>query len=539
MQKIITIVLSLFVFISLIACSDIKKETGLDSINAKDLQYHLDFLAADEFLGRDTPSQELKIASKYLALKAKSYGLKPLLKDSSFFQLLPLTTSAISANQTSIVLQTKSGKKQYKYLKDFGIKDSDLSSGIIEGEILFLGLGHQTRDKSWDDLKGFDLTGKVVVILDADLPRTHTLRSDGTGMLLRARAKMLVDLGAATVLKIIDNKLEETFQNEGYDFTVNKKSSVVNDKITESENKRVSYNSIQIRHEMASDILGVSRERLNEMFDELKKGNQIKGNIVTGNNVEIRIEVVKGMDTSRNVIAVIEGNDAKLKDEYVVLGAHYDHIGITEGGIFNGANDNGSGTVGLLEIAEAIVKEKPSRTIIFVWFTGEEKGLWGSRYFVANPPVPLEKISAAINLDVISGTDISKVTASGGEVLSSTLTELISEASQGQMKVDYMKDTPSMYRFFFTRSDHFPFLMNGIPAVWFGAHSDEDNHVHHVNDTSENMSFEKMEKVTKLTFQLALKIANHPTMMRLDINSAITSRGKHNTSFDWFEAIKK
>ena len=529
----------ILLLVSTCANKSVEDVNGIESITKKDLEHHLNFLASDEFLGRDTPSNELRIASKYLAQMSKTYGLKPIMPNNSYFQLMPLKTSTISDSESSIVLTAKSGNITYKYLENFGIGDNDLSSGSIYGDLLFLGLGHQTPDKTWNDLKGKTITGKVVVILDADLPRTHALRSDGTGMLLRARAKKLIELGAKAVIKVIDTEREEQFQEEGYQFITNKKSSVLNEATVESIIQKVSYNSIEIRHEMASDILGISRQEINNMFEELKKGNQVKGNIILNKTIHINIQVDKGEENSRNVLAYIEGSNSKLKDEFVILGAHYDHIGITEGGIFNGANDNGSGTVGLLEIAQAMATQKTERSVLFVWFTGEEKGLWGSKYFVANSPIPLEKISAVINLDVISGTDMEKVTVTSGEVLSSTLESLIFEASKNELKLDYMKETPSKYQFFFTRSDHFPFLMNGIPAVWFGAHSDDDNHVHHVNDTAENISFEKMEKVTKLSYLLGLEIANYTTMMPLDVNPSITKRGAHNINFDWQEAIKK
>ncbi|MCK0108376.1 M20/M25/M40 family metallo-hydrolase [Flavobacteriaceae bacterium S0825] len=541
MKKCKIILCGFLVIVMLFGCSNnaANKENGLESITVKDLKHHLEFLSADEFLGRDTPSNELKIASQYLAKMAKNYGLKPLMPNNSYFQLMPLKTTRISASETSITLITKSGNKVYKYLEDFGIGDSDVSSGIIKGDLLFLGLGHQTLDNTWDDLKDKNITGKVVVILDADLPRTHALRSDGTGMLLRARAKKLTELGAEAVIKIIDNKREKQFQEEEYQFITNKKSSVLNKAKIDSIEAKLSYNSIEVRHQMASDILGISTQEINNMFVELKKGNQIDGHDILNKTIHIKVQVDKGEDNSRNVLAYIEGSNPKLKDEFVILGAHYDHIGISENGVFNGANDNGSGTVGLLETAQAMSAQNPERSVLFVWFTGEEKGLWGSKYFVANSPIPLEKISAVINLDVISGTDMDKVTVTGGEVLSSTLENLISEASKNKLKLDYMKETPSTYQFFFTRSDHFPFLMNGIPSVWLGAHSDDDNHVHHVNDTAEAVNFEKMEKITKLSYLLGLEIANYPTMMSLDVNPSITKRGAHNTDFDWQKEIKK
>ena len=517
-----------------------QEKTGLFSITAAELKHHLDFLAADEFKGRDTPSAELKIASKYLSNLSKKYGLTPVMSDNSYFQSIPLETSIVSESETSIVLKSKAGKEEFKFRMDFGVEDKNLSSGNIKGSMVFLGLGHQTPDKSWDDLKNINIEGKIVVILDANLLENHVLRSDGPGMHLRARAEKLVEMGAKAVIKIIDNERETFFQKSGFKFENSVKSIVIQQKEPVQKEGSGSFNNIQIRHEMATAILGVSGKELNEMFVRVKRGEQISSRNLKGMTLDIKIKVKKGVETTRNILALVEGTDPELKNEYVVVGAHYDHIGTTEGGVYNGANDNGSGTVGLIELAEAMANNRPARSVIIVWFTGEEKGLWGSEYFVSNPPVPLEKISAYINLDVISGDELNKITVTGSEVLSSELDNLINEISEDQLKgsLDYMKDTPGLSNFFFTRSDHFSFIMRGIPSVWFGAHSDQLDHIHQVSDVTETIYFDKIEHITKFSYLLALEVANYKTMLALDRTPEITKRGSHNLQYNWKEAIE-
>lgn len=527
----------------LFSCNKIiqKEKTGLFSITAAELKHHLDFLAADEFQGRDTPSSELKIASKYLSNLSKKYGLMPIMSDNSYFQSIPLETSIVSESETAIVLKSKEGKKEFKFRMDFGVEDKNLSSGNIKGSMVFLGLGHQTPDKSWDDLKNRNIEGKIVVILNANLLENHVLRSDGTGMHLRARAEKLVEMGAKAVIKIIDNEREDFFQKSGFKFENSVKSVVIQEKELVEKEGSGNFNNIQIRHEMATAILGVSRKELNEMFIRVKKGEQISSRNLKGITLDIKIKVKKGVETTRNILALVEGTDPELKNEYVVVGAHYDHIGTTEGGVYNGANDNGSGTVGLIELAEALANNRPARSVIIVWFTGEEKGLWGSEYFVSNPPVPLEKISAYINLDVISGDELNKITVTGSEVLSSELDNLINEINEDQLKgsLDYMKDNPERSNFFFTRSDHFSFIMRGIPSVWFGAHSDHLDHIHQVSDVTETIYFDKMERITKFSYLLALEVANYKRMLALDRTPEITKRGSHNLQYNWKEAIEK
>ncbi len=526
----------------LFSCNKIiqQEKTGLFSITAAELKYHLDFLAADEFQGRDTPSPELKIASKYLSNLSKKYGLLPVMSDNSYFQSIPLETSIVSESETSIVLKSKTGKEEFKFRTDFGVEDKNLSSGNIKGSMVFLGLGHQTPDKSWDDLKNINIEGKIVVILDVNLLENHVLRRDGTGMHLRARAEKLIEMGAKAVIKIIDNERETLFQKSDFKFENSVKSVVIQQKEPVQKEGFGSFNNIQIRHEMATAILGVSGKELNEMFVRIKKGEQISSRNLKGMTLDIKIKVKKGVETTRNILALVEGTDSELKNEYVVVGAHYDHIGTTEGGVYNGANDNGSGTVGLIELAEAMANNRPARSVIIVWFTGEEKGLWGSEYFVSNPPVPLEKISAYINLDVISGDELNKITVTGSEVLSSELDNLINEISEDQLKgsLDYMKDNPGLSNFFFTRSDHFSFIMRGIPSVWFGAHSDHLDHIHQVSDVTETIYFDKIEHITKFSYLLALEVANYKTMLALDRTPEITKRGSHNLQYNWKEAIE-
>ena len=526
----------------LFSCNKIiqQEKTGLFSITAAELKYHLDFLAADEFQGRDTPSPELKIASKYLSNLSKKYGLLPVMSDNSYFQSIPLETSIVSESETSIVLKSKTGKEEFKFRTDFGVEDKNLSSGNIKGSMVFLGLGHQTPDKSWDDLKNINIEGKIVVILDVNLLKNHVLRRDGTGMHLRARAEKLIEMGAKAVIKIIDNERETLFQKSDFKFENSVKSVVIQQKEPVQKEGFGSFNNIQIRHEMATAILGVSGKELNEMFVRIKKGEQISSRNLKGMTLDIKIKVKKGVETTRNILALVEGTDSELKNEYVVVGAHYDHIGTTEGGVYNGANDNGSGTVGLIELAEAMANNRPARSVIIVWFTGEEKGLWGSEYFVSNPPVPLEKISAYINLDVISGDELNKITVTGSEVLSSELDNLINEISEDQLKgsLDYMKDNPGLSNFFFTRSDHFSFIMRGIPSVWFGAHSDHLDHIHQVSDVTETIYFDKIEHITKFSYLLALEVANYKTMLALDRTPEITKRGSHNLQYNWKEAIE-
>ncbi|HTH52078.1 MAG TPA: M20/M25/M40 family metallo-hydrolase, partial [Pyrinomonadaceae bacterium] len=225
---------------------------------------------------------------------------------------------------------------------------------------------------------------------------------------------------------------------------------------------------------------------------------------------------------TQNVVAIWEGSDPKMKDEMVAVGAHYDHVGnapeqgcrpIGNDSICNGADDDGSGTVAVLSMAEALAKapQRPKRSVLFVWHCGEEKGLWGSEYFNKYPTVDVKKVIAQLNIDMIGRSrkaddtdpkdkDLSGENAIyviGKDMMSSTLGNLVSSVNSGYLKLDYdtRYDDPKDPNRFFFRSDHFNYALNGIPITfWFdGVHVD----YHQVGDEPDKIDYQKMEKVTR------------------------------------------
>jgi Zn-dependent M28 family amino/carboxypeptidase len=244
-----------------------------------------------------------------------------------------------------------------------------------------------------------------------------------------------------------------------------------------------------------------------------------------------RVEAVK----TQNVVAVYEGTDATLKQEYVALGAHYDHIGVSSTGtdrINNGADDDGSGTVALLNIAEALVRGnvKTRRSWLFVWHCGEEKGLWGSRYFVEHPTVPIEKIVVQLNVDMIgrSKKPGDKVSANanlsgpseiyviGSKMMSSTLGALSERVNKDYLDLsfNYKYDEPSDPNRFFFRSDHYNYAKKGIPIIFYfdGVHQD----YHRASDEVGAIDFSKMERVTRTIYSTAHALAELPTRPAVD-----------------------
>ncbi|HEV2761690.1 MAG TPA: M28 family peptidase, partial [Pyrinomonadaceae bacterium] len=232
---------------------------------------------------------------------------------------------------------------------------------------------------------------------------------------------------------------------------------------------------------------------------------------------------------TQNVVAVVEGADRKLKDEYVAVGAHYDHVGtgraVNGDSIYNGADDDGSGTVAMLAMAEAFAQgPRPKRSILFVWHAGEEHGLWGSDYFARHPTVPLRQIVAQLNMDMIGRskqpgdtkqgnrflTGPNEIYVIGSREMSTELGELSERVNRSylNMQFNYLYDDPRDPNRFFFRSDHFNYARKGVPIIFYfdGEHED----YHKPSDTPDKIDYQKMERVARTVFVTATEIANAP-----------------------------
>jgi Zn-dependent M28 family amino/carboxypeptidase len=223
-------------------------------------------------------------------------------------------------------------------------------------------------------------------------------------------------------------------------------------------------------------------------------------------------ETVTSSLMAPNTVGILEGSDSRLKNEYVVFSAHMDHIGITRGqrdSINNGADDDASGTVGVIELAEAFSQPgaRPKRSLIFVTVSGEEKGLWGSEYFASNPPVPMKQMVAGINMDMIGRNWPDTIVAIGKEHsdLGATLNRV--NAAHPELRMTAIDDRWPEERFYF-RSDHYNFARKGVPILFFfnGVHED----YHEVTDSPEKINSEKQARILKLLFYLGQEVANAP-----------------------------
>jgi len=524
--------------IAMILCLSVPlgaQKKGMNSITAADLKFHLDFIASDEFEGRDTPSTGLKIASRYVAMMAEKYGFKPLMPDGSYFQNIPLEISKISDARTYIQVEDKYGERIFRFPRALGIPGRSVPEGVYSGGIVFVGFGLENPNIGWDDYAGIDCEGKIVVMLDGTITPQHVLSQLEHQRALRRRYNAARAKGAVAVLTVVSEEREEGFERNGWFFDDSERGSLVEPMVTRPRAAQSAqarpFLRAEIRHEVAAALLDVSRYELSEMFAALQNGLQVPSRNMPGKNVVVSVGAMKNIGHTQNVVAWLEGRDSKLKNEYVVIGSHTDHVGAREGMVFNGADDNGSGTVGMLEIAEAMSIDRPKRSVIMVWHTGEEKGLWGAHYFVNNCPVPVEKISANINLDMLCRNDPNSIYLIGSKYLSTELDASLQKMNNKYTKLflDYTYEDPSHPDRFFYRSDQYPYILFGIPGVWIFCGTTED--YHQPTDTVDRVDYEKMEKVTRLAYLAGYEIANMKNMLKLDVIPEISTRGAHNLKY--------
>jgi hypothetical protein len=516
---------------------------GLRTITEKDLRYHLEFLGAKEFRGRETPSPELDITTLYIANWAKNAGLKPIMEDGSFYQTVPLAVTKVFQPGTRLRVSGPDGERIYYYGQTFGGEFS--SGGSYSGNIVFAGLGISDPENGWDDLKDLDLMGKIVIILDALRPGYKTATGPYYYYRLNSVVSGLHARGASAVLSVVTPEREQKLDsglNIFDDIPSGSLGIIYDSQRTKSESKSpagqktatrplLPFEQAEISHGIAAEILGITESDISQMFTSIKQGKQVTSRELRNIRIQLDVEVESVKSVSRNVLAVVEGSDHELRDEYVVICGHPDGLGIREGEVLPGADDNCTATVALIEIAQAMIAERPKRSVIVAWFTGEEKMMNGSHYFINNCPVPVEKISTCLNMDMLGRNSTDSLFLVCPDLLSSELDASIKKMNSQKgisfgfnYRYSHINNPEQVY----FRSDHYPFIRFGIPSVWFFSGFTPDYHT--PRDATEFINYEKFFRITKLVYLTAFDIGNMKQLLKLDINPKVTSRGIHNLS---------
>lgn len=532
MKKILPTFLALFILLSVNAQTSLEfaKDQGetvkdiptqfAERITAEDLEALLTVIASDEMQGRETGTEGQRKAADFIAQKFSDLDLPRKGENNSYFQEIAYTAESWLKMKLSV-----NGVEQKNMRQFYAFPNTNSDMMLDVDEVLFLGYG--IDDEKYSDYKGVDVKGKTLLIYYGEpVKKNGVSRLTGTetpsdwSTDFRKKLRAAKKYGAKSVL-IIDDKLQKNI-NENRRFLLSPRM-----RIGRGEQPEINYaNNIFISTETAKAIIGSNFKKVVKARKKIAK--KLRAQSVT---LPVDLKVTQERKIKQligsNVLGYIEGSDPVLKDEIVIISAHYDHLGMRGNSIFNGADDNGSGTSSVLEIAEALTEAKkmghgPRRTVICMLVSGEEKGLLGSKYYVENPLFPLAKTIVDINVDMVGRTDdkhkdSNYVYVIGSDRLSTELHEINENANNAytKLKLDYTynaEDDPNRYYY---RSDHYNFAEKGIPAIFFfsGTHAD----YHRPTDTVEKIEFEKMETIARLVFYTTWELANRDKAIEVDV----------------------
>lgn len=514
-----------------------------EKITAAEMKEILYVIASDEFAGRDTPSPGLDKTAQFIADRLKKLKIKPAGDKGSYFQHIALTKTVVDREHSTAQL----GERTFRIGADF--LPTGRASGEADASLVYAGYGWVIRSKNVNAYEGLDVRDKIVVVSGdgvAPPPGVSALRAgDWESPISYARTH------GARALVLVPRNFERQWRSGPLrilrsTYAVPRLEGLAAD--DEDEEPAPA----------APGLVSIIPSR--GMLDALFAGEQLDGASVLAaaqataaggaqpksfalsadKRLRLSLKLSVTEASTQNVVGVLEGKDSKLKSEYVALGAHYDHVGadsasgcrpVGDDTICNGADDDGSGTTGLLTMAEAFSKgPRPKRSILFIWHTGEEKGLWGSEYFTRYPTVPLQQVVAQLNIDMIgrskkaddktqanrmlSGPD--EIYVIGSRMMSTQLGDLNEAVNREYLglKYNFHYDEPNDPERLFYRSDHFNYAKHGVPIIFYfdGVHED----YHRPTDTPDKIDYQKMQNITRTVFILASELANAPTRPVVD-----------------------
>ncbi len=485
-----------------------KAAENITSAQLKDFLY---FIADDAMQGRDTPSPGLDATANFIAFNLKRWGVKPAGDSGSYFQRMYVVRKSGDPAASSLSLNGQT----LKYGEDFYVPADD---GMANAPIVFGGHGWMHKAKSIDALGGVDVKGKIVVLYAGTSPNGlptgltfPDLQQGKQGVDWATPNENALMKGAVGIIVIASPRTQANWarvsQGTG--------GGVQIENLRDNPAAGPTIPVVTLNQNATKSLF--EGESANPLTTADVKAFAFQGTKSANFTAKSKITRIP----TQNVVGMIEGSDPVLKKEMIVNSAHYDHVGVNpnvpgDDKIFNGADDDGSGTTAILAMAEALAKspKKPKRSIVFLWVAGEEKGLLGSEYFAKFPTVPIKDVVTNINIDMIGRSrtadntdprdkDLSgenEIYVIGSNMMSSTLGSVTDSVNKNYLKMNYnlRYDDPKDTNRFFFRSDHYNFAVNGIPAVFFfnGVHVD----YHQAGDSPDKIDYVRMEKITRTVF---------------------------------------
>lgn len=545
MQRLVLVIVLFTISLSLFGQS---KEDGLNSITEEIVKAQLDFLASDWMEGRETGTRGSYLAADYLVSMFKIYGLQPAgdtetimpsrremmaganpKENQTYYQNFSLLEyDSGEDQQLAIIINEKEGKRKinFNYKTDFDVRTSTV--GIeIESPVVFVGYGYKNDEHGYNDFKGIDIKNKIILRL-AGYPGHNDSTSEGykkfkpkgrwgEWQIARNKNTHAAEAGAIAVLEVNMNKDDAIswadnfpfrYDNEYYEGTerissgIRKRMTIPGDSISSS------LTTVTISPRLANEIIKESKIDFNTFESTVAKSLKPDSKKLNSTSIYLKTSVNSNIVKARNVLGMIEGENP---NEVVVIGAHYDHVGTNMGYIWNGSDDNASGTVGMLTLAKAFAESgiKPKRTIIFAGWTGEEKGLLGSKYFVDNFTED-KKLVLNLNYDMISRDDDDdslgvKIRMTYTEIDTTApfklLTEKINEESELGFDIQFNGSKQPR-----GGSDHSSFSSKDIPIFYVMAGFPPE--YHRPGDHSNLANIEKMTKIIKLGYNIIWEFAH-------------------------------
>jgi hypothetical protein len=510
--------LSLLLPLTLLAQAPPRLAPGFDSIRAADLRADLTFLASDSLEGRMSLERGSEVAIQWIAAEFAKAGLKPIVDD-SYLQPVPLVEYRGDRQLSSLTLKINGKSETAQATGNYP------NDGTYSGKIDFAGFGITAPELDYDDYAGIDARGKIVLVFNHE-PQEDDAKSifNGKGNTRYAnnRAKMsnAARHGAVAMLVMPDPNHPKGMVRGPLDDARARQQAQRTPRPIQAIADESSIPVFNISAEVGAKLLKNPSELQSSIDATLKPQS-----VALDSEATLRVvNALRKRQLSYNVIGMLPGSDPTLSAETIMISAHYDHDGLAAGGgIYHGADDNGSGTVGVVALAKAFMKNpaKPKRSIVFAVYAAEERGLLGAYYYAAHPLRPLNTTRAVINFDMIGRNEAPSTQTNGLiEIAPDTSNELniigtkyspdyratvVKSNEYAGLHLNYKWDEDTVLSVLF-RSDQYPFLMHDIPAMWWftGFHPD----YHQTTDTADRINYVKMEKILKLAYISAFEFGD-------------------------------
>lgn len=478
---------------------------------------NLEFLSDDLLEGRELASKGEKIAALYISEELEKYGVLPFGDNGTYYQDFGVITAQFGEkSNVSFIIDKK--EITYANASDFVYSLKSQPSNFYNGkefEMIYVGYGINSEIDNYNSYKDIDVKNKVVMV------NSGTPKLEGREFLSKSavkkfkrnsaeKIKLAKEYGAAGII-LLPNKYTINYWESIVNWAKNGTFNLVEEADTNKIGKDIP--AISLNNNLASLLLKNEKNDFNSILTSLDPDPE---SFLLKSKIKFNYDLIVKEKVGRNILGLIKGINPNLKSEYLTMGAHYDHEGIKNGNVYNGADDNGSGTVTLLETARRFAASKQNeRPIVIIFHTGEEKGLKGSKY-LTNHSKFLDSAIVHVNVDMVGRKSEDSIYCIGASKISSELGQLIEEVNSETTNffLDYKFDEPFDPQRLYYRSDHINYAKKGIPIAFFYDYMKAD--YHKPSDTVDKINFDKIVRMTDLIYNLFLKISNLDHKLSVD-----------------------